>query len=981
MAANYKVNIELDTKKLDAQLKRLKKQVEEVGKVKRVGGGGGGKRGILANDADEQFIKNLGIKTRQFAKSINPILNKADKIASKGPGYTTDFMLNKFQDVASDYNAAVEGEMFVDEKGNKQKVEPLIFTEKQAKAFEKSFVEEIGEGVGHFVPMLIELGILSAGVGSILKIPRVMDSINKMRNAGAMGKMKYHAMMAMIEEGKMFAVGMGPGTGAGFYIGGVTTQGITPFKNRFKYLDPIWQRVVKGGPVGAASSQLASNMELAIKDLMGDADFKAVFDENYSDLDETARDVLVESIVFSIVGASHLKGVRVVDGKIKRGTDFMSTRSKERAFDQLTTKQNEIVEKGQKEFDSRTEGMSKSEKRKELNRVLDKLEKDQIEGKPKGYEYLTEKQRNKWEAYEHGKEVLNNSIRIDNRAIKLDPNSKDFATLDANGVLIGGNAKKILFDPLNKAIKTVAPGHKDFKVEFTTDPRRFEIKDAVAEYNPTTNTMLFNKSKYTPGKSVHEFFHAAVRARFKGNEAFQINFNKNFAKMFGEAGFNLEAFEGTKLGDWIKENYGTDGRLRTTKNLRGEEFLAYMLEIISDPKVYRQTVATSFFKEAKQELLDIFEETTGIRPKMRNAKEFIEVMGRFAQGARRGLGFETKAAALAELDKYEFLGIKYVENAKKGKQDRLASKDLIAKRKKLTEEQLRLNREKPEGWEKKQKENKEEIKNLTKTIKRSETNIIESKNYAEAKRKLIEFEEKVAERKRKELEELEKKKEELGELKYDKEKTEIEEKYTDTSNRRKENTAVKNLRENNRGIIENFIKNKFKEVPGGATRADFRNYVENVEFGKILETYRKRPENLKDVPFSFYLENTLQGGPGFGGGRLGNILKGIGVDVTKKIKEVSRDDPAYVEPVTPTTEISFQKEAAGGSVGIQLINELPVKQKTIDKITKQAEKLDLESLDYKTLKDQASEATKEMFGKKTQDKANFIANNWKTIYE
>ena len=83
MAANYKVNIELDTKKLDQQLRRLKNQVEEVGKVKR-GGAGGGKRGILANAADEQFIKNLGIKTRQFAKSINPILNKADKVASKG---------------------------------------------------------------------------------------------------------------------------------------------------------------------------------------------------------------------------------------------------------------------------------------------------------------------------------------------------------------------------------------------------------------------------------------------------------------------------------------------------------------------------------------------------------------------------------------------------------------------------------------------------------------------------------------------------------------------------------------------------------------------------------------------------------------------------------------------------------------------------------------------------------------------------------
>ena len=84
MAANYKVNIELDTKKLDKQLRRLKNQVEEVGKVKRGVGGGGGKRRILSTEADDQFYKNLGIKTRQFAKSINPILNKADKVASKG---------------------------------------------------------------------------------------------------------------------------------------------------------------------------------------------------------------------------------------------------------------------------------------------------------------------------------------------------------------------------------------------------------------------------------------------------------------------------------------------------------------------------------------------------------------------------------------------------------------------------------------------------------------------------------------------------------------------------------------------------------------------------------------------------------------------------------------------------------------------------------------------------------------------------------
>ena len=83
MAANYKVNIELDTKKLDKQLRRLKTQVEEVGKVKR-GAGGGGKKRILSTQADDDFYNTLAIKTRKFARSINPILNKADKVAAKG---------------------------------------------------------------------------------------------------------------------------------------------------------------------------------------------------------------------------------------------------------------------------------------------------------------------------------------------------------------------------------------------------------------------------------------------------------------------------------------------------------------------------------------------------------------------------------------------------------------------------------------------------------------------------------------------------------------------------------------------------------------------------------------------------------------------------------------------------------------------------------------------------------------------------------
>ena len=70
-----------------------------------------------------------------------------------------------------------------------------------------------------------------------------------------------------------------------------------------------------------------------------------------------------------------------------------------------------------------------------------------------------------------------------------------------------------------------------------------------------------------------------------------------------------------------------------------------------------------------------------------------------------------------------------------------------------------------------------------------------------------------------------------------------------------------------------------------------------------------------------------------------------------------------------------------GKVGIEIINKLPVTQEHIRAIEKKAQTIDIKDLDYKTLIDQAASHTKEMFGTKTQDKANFIANHWQTLYD
>ena len=602
---------------------------------------------------------------------------EADKIVGKGRKHTDDFMLGKMQEVAQEYNKAVEGEMFENEKGEKVEAEYHFWTPEQTKAFEKSFMEEVGEGVGHFAPMLVELGIYSAAMGGVFNIPAIARALAAMRGGGAFGQLGFHATMAMVEEGKMYAAGFTPGTGAAFYVGGATTRWMTPFKNRFKYLDPIWQKVVKAGPIGASSSQLANVTALAYQDLMGNKNFKTVFDEMYGDLDQTAKDMLVESIVFSIVGATHLKGVRLEDGKLKRGVDLMSTREKDIAIDRIHEKQQEILKEaidkeGKKDILGEEASVPK------INAETGQLS---FSGKPYGYDLLSPKQKTRWHALQKGKETIFRMRELEDNVRDLDP--KNYENIkDWEAVM-----QKRVFDYAEKGIQLVMPEYKGFEVKYESNRDFFKFKDSVAEMQEGAgkggkDVLLFDINKYTPGKAIHEITHAAVRSKRNQNENFRINFDARLAEKFGK--FDFGVFKGTELWDTIAKMYGepvfeiVDGKkkhkidpetgekeYKINKTTQSEEFLAYMVELLANPKIYRQAIAKDFFVEAKMELLDIYEEVTGKRPKIRDAKEFVEVLGRMAQASRRGLPFKMKAAAMAELDKADFKILEYEYNRDK----------------------------------------------------------------------------------------------------------------------------------------------------------------------------------------------------------------------------------------------------------------------------------------------------------------------------
>jgi len=561
------------------------------------------------------FVETAGKSTLIHFTDIRP--EEADKIVSMGKGQTESFMLDKFQEIVPEYND------FFSEQIAKGEVDELSFTKEELKAIEKSFAEEIGEGVGNFVPMLIELGILSAGTGGVMTVTGGARALQALRGGNAYQKALYHAVNAVIEEGKMYTVGMGPTTGASFYAGGQLTAGVTPFKNRFKYLDPIWQKVVKAGPIGAASSQLATVTEAAAKDLMGDADFKATIDEHFGHL--STRDVIVESIVFSIVGASHIKK-----------TDLMSTRGKYRALEELNAEMKKIMPEG-------------------------------------GIEKMTPEQKKKYGAYADAAAKISEQISIETNNIELDPKGENFEK----------NYNNKIVKPMESAIKQIIPEYNGLEVRFVEGRDQMTDMSNAAEFQykggkDGKDLIIFDKNSYTPGKTPHEITHAAMENYFNRNDGARVRFTKKMETIFKD--FNFEAFEGTTLGNFIKEGYKTDGRTKEGRSTQAKEYLAYMTELLSDPKIYYQKVAPTFFQEAKQELLSIVEENFGYRPKIRNAREFVELLGRFSQDARRSLGFEMKAARLADLEEFDFLGIQFVENNKKKEKSILASQDLTRKK-------------------------------------------------------------------------------------------------------------------------------------------------------------------------------------------------------------------------------------------------------------------------------------------------------------
>ena len=572
------------------------------------------------------------------------------KVASvSGKKNTTRYMLDQLNELKADYNKQFSASIALGQ------VKPLDFTDEQAEVLARNFSEEVSEGVGNFVPVLIKFGLLNAGLGAVGVTKFVATGLQKAKKGNDIfNKILYHGAGAILEEGKM-AAAFGdyykPTGGATFYSIGQLTSGDV-FKTRFRYLNSFTNKVLKAGPVGAASMEFAQVAELAYDDLMDNRDFKTEFDSLYGDMSDVSKRILVNSFVFNIIGAQHLKK-----------TDFMSTGAKYKTMMEVSKKQQDL---------------------------LGFVETKGVEGKTTGAkrlkpEDLGPKEKSKYDAYQKQIEVLDQMIQVETQAWNLDASNPKFES----------NFKKRYTDKINGALKPIiGEKYKPVKVDFVD--RKLESGN-IAEYldSPTNPRVIISREAYQAngkGKEIHELLgHHTMRSIFQANPGYAMKFNKKMSEIFKSQdnmlGAAVTGFD-VKLSEAINKFYKGE-----TKDVKAEEFLSYMLEAYSKPEVYYTTEGRNMALDIVSELKSVFQEFGVYTPKINNAKDFVGYIARLSRDATRGNSITQQIRLMTDLENIDFLNMELIRVKEKDLKKRFGSKQLVDANKDLSDKLIKAREE------------------------------------------------------------------------------------------------------------------------------------------------------------------------------------------------------------------------------------------------------------------------------------------------
>ncbi|MDC1435097.1 hypothetical protein N8094_00245, partial [Flavobacteriaceae bacterium] len=434
----------------------------------------------------------------------------------------------------------------------------MELTDDQKKVFERGLPMKVVEGLGSFVPAIIEFGLLNKVAGAT-GIARVITNLAKplkryTASQNLSRKILSHVYGAALEEAKFKIVTRGEskiGGGAGFYAGGK----FSGLLNLGRYIGLGGQKILGGAIGGVSGSETAKVVESVVEDLRGIKDFKTSFNEYYGNTEEFLERLLVDGLVFGALGVQNLKkpdfyGRRKAnEALVNLGTEILEGKYKGK---ELTKKQN-LYKAIQNQVNIFNEGFDK------LNIGSQFPEAEKARDVVRTGKYKDGKVATPDELIDAKKLINRYEANVTAAQRKI---NRDFNAFVESGV-IKGDVKLIITEGAKEGV-------------ISTDKK--------ATFDPTTKTFTIDINSYKPGVFAQEVGHAFSYAAFETNpqifEAFRGKIESTMNSAFKGAEFTYKGIKYATYREAIDAAYKPE---KGDKNMRPEEYVMNVVELLAEP--------------------------------------------------------------------------------------------------------------------------------------------------------------------------------------------------------------------------------------------------------------------------------------------------------------------------------------------------------------------------------------------------------------
>tara|TARA_R100000951_G_scaffold46159_1_gene39200 strand:+ start:2265 stop:12074 length:9810 start_codon:yes stop_codon:yes gene_type:complete len=542
------------------------------------------------------------------------------------------------------------------------KAEPIKLSPEQKENFEMGLSEMTANATGGFIPTLLEFALFEAATGG-MGTPAAIARLPKFWRTVAMAGKEEVKMQATTAD-------FGLGTGAMFFGLGKVFEPIKFFKKHRVGLNTLMDKYAKAGPAGAMSIEGSEIIHAVVDDMLDNGDFRTAMDSLYGDTDEATKRFISNVMMFKLTGVQHLK-LR----------DFQSNSSLGREMNKLSNRSSELAKQGERLLQDNNINTIPKEK---LTKDGEKIPTTTGDKEKKIQEELVNLSKQNTPEGKQAKVIIDKISKVKETINTVDQmmsvrtqyqSLNPFATDPFTGEKIKNekgefelnpdfekNFNNQITNPIFKAIGEAAKKNKNGESTFVNPEVVFlKAEDAAsqmgkgntAEFIPGENKILIDLSKYTPGKPLHELSHVVFNAYFKNNPEAKTIFTNKMREMF--KGVDFGAFKDTELRRGIQEEY-------KDKNIQGEEYIAFLTEFLSDPKMYYQNkyLAGSLVKELKSEFRLIRKKYgLGNFGEPKTAEDLVKMLGDLGKEYQRGYVSDVSASQFAALGKVDLSDVEY----------------------------------------------------------------------------------------------------------------------------------------------------------------------------------------------------------------------------------------------------------------------------------------------------------------------------------